>query len=101
MPVVLASFALPFGQKVIPQPEQTLGGNGSRGTVHRFPLIVRVGGFCQIVVQPMKVRRASVPHGNTIGASILEIKIGGGLGGFCKEVDECPQPWSLSHPMGE
>ena len=69
------------GAQVVAQTEKPLRGDGGGRTVHRLPTIERIGGFVEISAEPMQVRRAGVPHRNTISAGVFEIVVGSSRSG--------------------
>lgn len=68
------------------QAEESLGGDGGGGAVHRFPGVAGVGGEVEAIFgQAVEVGGAGVPEGDAIGATVVEVKIGRHLSGAMEE----------------
>ena len=61
--------------KIIAQSQQSLRADGRGGTIHRFEIVERVGGFVQPITQLLELRRARVPVGNAVLCSLLDVVV--------------------------
>src|ERR1041384_2851487 len=72
LPIASAIIPVADGNEVVAEADTPLSGDAGGGTVNGLPRIERIGRSGQVIAEPMEIRRAGVPHRNSVRTAVFE-----------------------------